>query len=246
MINVQDVKQYLEQIQHLFSHKIDSVISNQNNIIANQNDILANHYLAPLSTSYLPWTQSAMRPSGLVAVLNEITINHRKYIVECGAGISTFYIARLLKEKDGHLYTIEHDQVWCELLRQELSKENLSDQVSVIFAPLTSSDIAIDQEDLDWYDLSILEKKLSTIKIDLLIVDGPPAYEIPKQFSRYPAVPFFSPYFAKNYTIILDDINRPGEQAIIEAWEKQLGIIFERRLSQGNIAIGRGQPSLII
>ncbi|MCC0177645.1 class I SAM-dependent methyltransferase [Waterburya agarophytonicola K14] len=243
MIDSQDIKQYLQQF---FSEEINSLITNQNEIIANQNDLVANHYLAPLSTSYLPWTKSAMRPSGLVAVLNEITINQRKCIVECGAGISTFYIARLLREKGGHLHTIEHDQQWCELLKQELSQENLSEYVSVIFAPLSSSDIKIDRENTDWYNLSTLKAQLSSLKIDLLIVDGPPAYEIEKQLSRYPALPFLSTYFAEDYGIILDDINRPGEQEILKAWEQQLGIVFERRLSQGNIAIARSKPSLII
>ena len=239
MINVQDIQQFSSQ-------EVELIISNQKEIIANQNEIVANSYLAPRSKTYLPWTKSAMRPSGLVAVLNEITINQRQCIVECGGGISTFYIARLLKEKGGHIYTIEHDQQWCKLLQQELTKENLSQYVSVVFAPLGSSEIEIKQENTDWYDLSTLEAKLSSLKIDLLIVDGPPAYEVAKQLSRYPAVPFLSNYFAEDYTIILDDINRPGEQEVLQTWEKQLGIVFERRLSQGNIAIGRAKPSLII
>ena len=237
MINSQKVKQYLYQLQQdNFFNKIDS-------IIANQYDIIASNHLAPLSTSYLPWTQSAMRPSGLVAVLNEITINNRKTIVECGAGISTFYIARLLKDKGGHLYTIEHDRQWCDLLSQELAKENLSDFVTPIFAPLTNNQFCINGVNNHWYDLSILEERFASLSIDLLIVDGPPAYDSHKQFSRYPAVPFLTKYFADDYTVILDDINRFGEQTVLENWESELGIVFERRLSQGNIAIGRVKPS---
>ena len=239
MIDAQDIQQFSSQ-------EIELVITNQQEIIANQNDIVANNYLAPLSTTYLPWTKSAIRPSGLVAILNEITINQRKCIVECGGGISTFYIARLLREKGGHIYTIEHNQQWCQLLGQELDKENLSEYVSIVFAPLCSSDIGIEKKDTEWYDLSTLEEKLSSLKIDLLIVDGPPAYELEKQFSRYPAVPYLSNYFAQDYTIILDDINRPGEQKVLQVWEKQLGIVFEQRLSQGNIGIGRPRSSLII
>lgn len=239
MINAQNIQQFS-------SPEIELIIANQKEIIANQNDIIANSYLTSLSKTYLPWTKSAMRPSGLVAVLNEITINQRKCIVECGGGISTFYIARLLSNKNGHIYTIEHDQQWCKLLEQELAKENLSEYVSVIFAPLSSSEIAIKQENTNWYDTSTLEEQLSSLKIDLLLVDGPPAYEVEKQLSRYPAVPFLSTYFAEDYTIILDDINRVGEQEVLQAWEQQLGIVFERRMSQGNIGIGRAKPSLII
>src|ERR1041385_49769 len=75
-------------------------------------DMLAMQALGPLSLTYLPWSQAAMRPSGLVAVLNDIVINHRLHIVECGSGISTFYIARLFKQHGGHIHTIEHYEGW--------------------------------------------------------------------------------------------------------------------------------------
>ena len=61
--------------------------------------------LAPLTTAYQPWSIFAIRPSGLVKVLNEIVINRRRCIVECGGGISTVYIAKLLQQQgQGHLY----------------------------------------------------------------------------------------------------------------------------------------------
>ena len=45
-------------------------------------DAVAIQVLAPLSTSYLPWSTSALRPSGLVKILNEIVINRRDSILE--------------------------------------------------------------------------------------------------------------------------------------------------------------------
>src|SRR5438093_6942309 len=85
--------------------------------VRDRRDAMALEVLAPLSLSYLPWSQAAMRPSGLVAVLNDIVINGRVRIVECGSGISTFYIARLLRElrslrRAGRIHTIEHDEPW--------------------------------------------------------------------------------------------------------------------------------------
>jgi len=80
-------------------------------------DILAMQYLAPLSKTYLPWTIASMRPSGLVKVLNDIVVNRRYCIVECGGGVSTYYIASLIKERGGHLYTIEHDKAWVSILK---------------------------------------------------------------------------------------------------------------------------------
>jgi hypothetical protein len=210
-----------------------------------QQDILASQYLQPLSNSYLPWSQSAIHPSGLVAILNEITMNNRSTIVECGGGISTFYIGRLLKNRGGHLYTIESDKEWCNILIKQIEKEKFSDYVSVIHAPLADTILGISNQN-QWYETNQIKEKLFNKKIELLIIDGPPAYRKEIQYSRYPAVPFFKDYLAKDYAIILDDINRDGEQLIVSKWEKILGIKFELRFQHGNIAIGRSRPSLTI
>lgn len=207
-----------------------------NEIIEQQKDILATHYLAPLSTNYLPWSGYALRPSGLVNVLNDIMINNRRVIVECGGGLSTFYMARLLKDSDSHLYTIEHNQEWLEFLEKGLKKEGLLDSVMLIEAPLKSSGLGLD--DIPWYDPEALRKQLpKDIKIDLLLVDGPTAYTEETQYSRYPAVPYFVPFFSQNCTIVIDDVNRQGEQEIVKRWEKLLNVDFETQ--DGNIALAR-------
>src|SRR3954471_15653391 len=88
--------------------------------IRDRKDMLAMQALAPLSCNYLPWSQASMRPSGLIAVLNDIVINNRTSIVECGGGVSTFYIARLLKRRGGHIFSIENDDAWAKLLQKSL------------------------------------------------------------------------------------------------------------------------------
>ncbi len=207
-----------------------------NEILSNQKDILAAHYLAPLSTSYLPWSTSAMRPSGLVQVLNNIFINNYSLVVECGSGISTFYIARLLSSRGGHLYTIEHDKKWFKFVQNGLEKEGLSHLVTLIYAPLKLTDLAI--KNIHWYDTEAIEESLSPDnKIDLLLVDGPPAYEEHLKYSRYPAIPYFLSQLNTNFTIILDDVNRSGEQEIIKRWQEILNIDFE--IGEGDIAIAR-------
>src|SRR3954454_2746330 len=134
-------------------------------------DVLAMQALAPLSSGYLPWSQAAMRPSGLVAVLNDIVINNRSSVVECGGGVSTFYIARLLKSRGGHIYSIENDETWANLLQKSLDDEGLHEQATVVYAPLAKTQYSWDGA--QWYD----EKKLAPIiagpKVDLLLVDGP-------------------------------------------------------------------------
>lgn len=198
------------------------------------NEILATNFLAPLSTSYLPWSAFSMRPSGLVNVLNDIFINNRTMIVECGGGISTFYIARLLSSKGGHLYTIEHNKKWIDLFQDGLKKEGLAHLVTFIYAPLKETNLAL--ENTPWYDTEAISKQLAQdCQIDLLLVDGPPAYEEPLKYSRYPAVPYFLEQLKSDCTIIIDDANRSGEQEIIKRWEKILNIKFEMR--EGDVAI---------
>lgn len=205
-------------------------------IVSNQKDILAANYLAPLSTSYLPWSGSAMRPSGLVQVLNEIFIKNRSSIAECGGGISTFYIARLLVSRGGHLYTIEHNKEWLDLLQDGLKKEGLDRLVTLIYAPLKSTNLAL--ENVPWYDTEAIAHGLpKDQKIDFLLVDGPPAYEEQIKYARYPAVPYFLSQLKSDFAIVFDDANRSGEREIAKRWEKILNLDFE--ITDGNIAIAR-------
>lgn len=213
-------------------------------------DILAMHALAPLSTSYLPWTVSAMRPSGVAAVLNEITVNRRRHIVELGGGISTYFIARLLSGRGGHLWTIEHDEGWAAVLREELAREGLDELATVVHAPLTDIDSDTDGgwpgEQSRWYDHDRLRDATATGPADLLIVDGPPAYKEGLEHARYPAVPFFAPLMAADHAIILDDIDRLGEQEIMLRWEREFGTAFESRPVHGRIGVWHSRPAYTI
>ena len=157
-------------------------------------------------------------------------------ILECGGGISTFYIARLLSSRGGHLYTIEHNEKWINVFQDGLKKEGLAHLVTFIYAPLKETNLSL--ENTPWYDTEAISKELSKDKkIDLLLVDGPPAYEEDIKYSRYPAVPYFLSQLNSDSTIIIDDVNRSGEQEIIKRWEKILNIKSEIR--EGDVAIFR-------
>ena len=67
--------------------------------------------------------------------------------MECGGGISTIYIAKILKTRGGHLYTIEHDQNWLRELQQQLEKQDLACCVSLIAAPLEDCPYSFSQSD---------------------------------------------------------------------------------------------------
>ena len=207
-----------------------------NHIYGTINDIIAMEYLRPLNTRYLPWTKSTIRPSAVVKILNDITINNRECIVECGGGNSTFFIARHLANTKGHLYTIEHDLNWLNILRKMIKKEKLESVVTLIHAPLEDNDNAIKGN--KWYSVENIEEALGGEKIDLLIVDGPPAYQKEMEYSRYPAVPSLKKYLNNDYAIFLDDITRNGEKKIADMWATELGIDFVFYKNDGRVAIG--------
>jgi len=207
------------------------------NTILDVKDLLAMEYLRPLCSTYLPWSSAAMRPSGLVKVLNEIILNQRRSIVECGGGISTFLIAKIINENGGKLYTIEHNKEWVAYLENFLTKHSLEKNVEIIHAPLVKSGFSHFGENF-WYEEECIKKRISR-EIDFLIIDGPPSYPIENKYSRYPAAPFFWKYFPEDFTILLDDINREGEREIVSRWEAEFGIEFDRFYVDGGVAIYR-------
>ena len=213
-------------------------------------DILAMQALAPLSTSYVPWTVSAMRPSGVAAVLNEIVVNRRRHVVELGGGISTYFVARLLSERGGHLWTVEHDEGWAEVLREELAREGLDGVATVVHAPLIDTSVDTKDgwpgEESCWYDRDRLGQITASGPADLLIVDGPPAYEEGLEHARYPALPFFAPLLADDHAVILDDIDRLGEQEIMQRWQREFGTAFESRPVHGRIGVWHSRPAYTI
>jgi hypothetical protein len=202
-------------------------------------DQLAMDFLAPLYDSYLPWSDSAMRPSGLKKVLNEIIIYQRKSIVECGGGISTLFIAKILSQYGGHLYTIDHDEAWVEILKTTIGYWGLDQYVSIILAPMAASDLSLNG--LSWYDTTAISPKMKDVAIDFLVVDGPLAYAKGFEHARYPALPYFLPHFTPDFSVVLDDIGRNGEKDIIQRWSKLAELEFKQYEIDGGIALGRSK-----
>ncbi len=194
-------------------------------------DLHAWPMLSPLLVQggYLPWTTGSMRPAGLVAVCNEVVHGVRTRIIECGGGVSTVLLARLLRERRvGSLIALEHDRHWAALVQAQLQRERLEAVARVLHAPL--------QGEPPWYGLN----ELSGIpdEIDLLIVDGPPACDSGQGSSREPALPRFAQRLTAGGAVILDDINRPGERAILGRWEASTTWRFAVDEPAG-VAVGR-------
>ncbi|MCW2905198.1 MAG: Methyltransferase domain [Streptosporangiaceae bacterium] len=195
-------------------------------------DLHAWQVLRPLldEGNYLPWSTGAMRPAGLALVCNEIVHRGSTRIAECGSGVSTVVLARLLRQRGGGatIVALEHDAQWAALVTDLLRRESLNDVARVVHAPL--------EDDPPWYARSALREMPE--QVDLLIVDGPPAYEPGHGRRRAPALAAFGPLLPETATVILDDVNRPGERDVLTAWESETSWRFSVDEAAG-VATGR-------
>lgn len=182
----------------------------------------------------LTWSEGAMTPAGLAAVCADVAGRHGGRIVECGSGFSTLVLARLLHTRGGRLVSLEHDQAWATRVRSHLAAAGHAEIAQVALAPLEPHPLG--RDGLAWYARHALN--WLPRRIDLLLVDGPPAFEPEFELSRYPALPALAERLVPDATVVLDDIDRRGELRILEAWERDCGFRFEVRPAE-RIAIGR-------
>jgi predicted O-methyltransferase YrrM len=199
-------------------------------------DLHAWHVLRPLlaGANYLPWSTGAMRPAGLVLVCNEIVLRNRTRIVECGSGVSTVVLARLLRQRasGATIVALEHDAHWAALVTDMLRRESLLNLARVVQAPLA--------DDPPWYGRGAMAEMPDDV--DLLVVDGPPAQAPGHGTRRAPALAAFEPRLTETATVILDDANRPGEQQVLTGWESETSWRFTIDPAAG-VAIGQRDES---
>ena len=177
---------------------------------------------------YLPFSSGAMRASGLVHVCNLVVHRAPAQLVECGSGVSTVVLARLLAQRGtGVLTALEHDAGWATHVQESLAREGLEEVASVVHAPL---------DDDGWYAADGVRALPATI--GLLLVDGPPADRPEIAQARHPALGRLAGRLAPDATVVLDDIGRGGEQEVLRRWEQEHPWRFER-LQDEAIAVGR-------
>lgn len=176
----------------------------------------------------------ALSPAGLELVLAEVASGHDR-VVECGSGVSTILIARLLRERRaGILCSLEHDPEHAALIRGRLAHEGLEQEARVVEAALGPDPVA--EPGCGWYDRAALAS-LPRRGVNLLLVDGPPASPgAACDRSRYPALPLLADRLATGASVILDDAQRPGEAWVLERWQHELRIGFRRHCERIAIA----------
>lgn len=163
-----------------------------------------------------PLDDWAASPDFLLACVREVVQHRPAVVVECGSGASTVALARALQLNGvGHLYSLDHDETFARRTRRELEARGLGGWASVLSAPLMEQDVG---EPLPWYDIAALPD----LPINLLIVDGPPGVIHPR--IRYPAGPLLLPRMAPGGRVLVDDIDRPAERAMLARWREDFAL----------------------
>jgi predicted O-methyltransferase YrrM len=159
----------------------------------------------------------AASPDLALMLVDEIIRSRPRTVVECGSGSSTLLIALTARQYDlpTRVVSLEHDEHFARATRELLARHGVSEYAEVRHAPLREN--SLPDHPAPWYDEDALR---GVTDIGLLFVDGPPRST--GSLARLPAVPLLREQFAEQCTIILDDANRPDEQAVAERWAAQL------------------------
>lgn len=169
----------------------------------------------------LPKTDGwAASPELLAMLADEVLVARPKLVVEFGSGLSTLVLARALDLADGGaLVSYDHNAGFADLTRARLASLSLRADVR-----------AVDLEPAlgyagEWYAARDLPGR-----IELLVIDGPPAWFAGG--TRGGAAAVF-PLLAVGGVVLLDDADRHGERANARRWHDEFPGIAFARLARG-------------
>lgn len=166
-----------------------------------------------------PWAAS---PDLLRELAIYVRHHPMKNVVEFGSGVSTIVMARAIQLAgfDTIITSLEHEEQYMKITKDELFRHGVHQHVRLVYAPLRT--IQIEQGSWLWYDDSELPEN-----IDFLFIDGPPSAV--QHLARYPACTAFN---RVNGEIWLDDACRPDEQECVKLWASQYKLDGEIDLSR--------------
>jgi predicted O-methyltransferase YrrM len=148
----------------------------------------------------------------LLLLARQVLTQRPQLVVEFGSGVSTVVIGRCLQlNGSGRLLSFDHDEGFAELTRRRLRRAGVPGEVRA--APLKPGR---DGYGGSWYAHDELPDG-----IDLLVIDGPPAWREEQAESRGSAAPAAFGKLAPGAVVLLDDAARPGEQRIAARWRAE-------------------------
>jgi len=198
-------------------------------------DARASVELTRFNLPFFPASRYALAPSALLTVLNDVTANQRRTILELGSGYSSVYIAKALQMQDvddGVVITVDAHEEWLAKVIDKAREAGVSDHIRAVHAPL----IDLPEGDGVWYDQNAIRTALAGRDIELLLVDGPVASSNEQRFARRPAVPMLKDALAARCAIYLDDVHRTSHGEIAEGWGQALDLSFSEHHARGGFA----------
>lgn len=154
----------------------------------------------------------ALQPSTILQLVQAVKEHQPKLVVECGSGTSTVWVGYVLRTLGaGRIVALEHDQHYAEQTQWMLVEHGLTNHAEVRHAPL--AEISLGDATYAWYEASAVEDLHG---IDMLLVDGPP--KATGEHARYPALPVLADRLSDGAYVVLDDADRPEEQAAADRW----------------------------
>ncbi|CAB4593620.1 unannotated protein [freshwater metagenome] len=152
----------------------------------------------------------ASSPDLLLSLLTLVRKYKPKTIVELGSGVSTLVLAKSVG-RGGKVISIDHSEEYAGYTR-ELLKDHGVRNVEIRVAPLKKY-----PGGSEWYDLAKIK---SIRRVDLLLIDGPPAVSDPA--ARFPALAEFAAKLSPRSVVVLDDAIRDSESALADAFVKAM------------------------
>jgi predicted O-methyltransferase YrrM len=200
----------LSVIHDCVNQHINSMPSQVKHVSANVYALMKlNERFPHMSSIMTTWSIEPVHLQYLISIMDE----HRpKRIVELGCGVSTLVVSAWLKENGGsRCVSIEHSDHWAHRTRIEVDQFGLRDYADIKVIPLQPMECL--GECMNWHVPNSVKSCID--RIDLLLVDGPPAVS---PLTRLPALPVLHEKLSQTAVILLDDGNRPGEKEVVKHW----------------------------
>lgn len=162
---------------------------------------------------------AAANHSLLYLITRAVVRRGARTVLELGAGESTRLLDRLSRIVPGvTVRTIEHDPLWAERVGQSVAHP-------VLLAPLVPLEVA--GKRIEFYEPARVAA--AGDRFDLVIVDGPPAYNMTRRYNRAGFLDLVLPRLGPDFMLIIDDAERAGEQFCVEQCRARLtglGVAF--------------------
>jgi predicted O-methyltransferase YrrM len=152
--------------------------------------------------------------------------------LECGSGLTTLALAAVAKHRGMHVVALEHIDAWGTRVRGALKRAGLTQYATVCVTPLFS------YGPFEWYTDPPRDRTYGVV-----VCDGPPSTT---PGGRYGLWPVMHEALAPGAVILLDDLDRPAEQAILRRWTTEssgVSRVYEAARPFGELRL-RGSDAL--